>query len=66
MFAMRVGQSILIVRSRVIGVEPAKAERIIQLSELPFAFECFAKGIVGSALRVSVNVGSPSPRFVKI
>src|SRR5438067_13362412 len=45
----RVGQSILIIRSCVIGVEPAEAERIIQLLDFSFALECFAKGSVRTA-----------------
>src|SRR5437879_13015971 len=33
----------------MIGIEPAEAERVIQLLDFSFAFECFAKGPVRSA-----------------
>src|SRR5207244_2588217 len=41
--------SILIVGARVVGVDPAGADRIIKLFDLALAFQPFPKGIVGPA-----------------
>ena len=41
--------SILIVRARVVGVDPAGANRIIKLVDLALAFQPFAKGVVGTS-----------------
>ena len=41
--------SILIVGARVVGVDPAGADRIIKLVDLALAFQPFPKGIVGPA-----------------
>src|SRR5437762_11215204 len=42
--------SILIVRAGVVGVEPACADRIIEVVNLALALQRFAKGAVGPAL----------------
>jgi hypothetical protein len=41
--------SILIVRARVVGVDPASPDRIVKLINFAFAFQPFAKGVVGPA-----------------
>ena len=58
---------ILVVRPVVVGIEPAQADRVIEL--VPCASELcrrFAKRIERTALPRCLNVGVPLPCFVKI
>src|SRR5207237_1452213 len=42
----RASQSILIIRARVVGVDPAESERIIELTDFLLALDHLAKGAV--------------------
>src|SRR5438067_6019326 len=60
-----VAVSVLIVWPRVIGIEPAGPDRIIEDVDLTVALQSFAKGAVGSAFAAQSDSGRTGTLFCK-
>src|SRR5205085_8011741 len=61
----QIAVAILIVRSRVVGIDATGADRIIEDVELTVAGDCLAKSVIGSAFLANRYSGWSAPLFRK-